>query len=56
MRAWCRAFNPEREVVVGMLRVNPSPGLVEGRGGNADVYRLGSPRLMLKQAYEQAPK
>jgi hypothetical protein len=38
--------DPEREVVVGMLRAN----------GDDDVYRLGSPRLTPKHAYEQAPK
>ena len=41
-----REYDPEREVVVGMLRAN----------GDEDVYRLGSPRLTPKQAYEQAPK
>ncbi len=41
-----REYDPEREVVVGMLRAN----------GDEDLYRLGSPRLTPKQAYEQTPK
>lgn len=41
-----REYVPEREVVVGMLRAN----------GDEDVYRLGSPRLTPKQAYEQMPR
>jgi hypothetical protein len=41
-----REYDPEREVVVGILRAN----------GDEDVYRLGSPRLTPKQAYEQTPK
>ena len=40
-----REYDPEREVVVGMLRAN----------GDEDVYRLGTSRLMPKQAYEQTP-
>ena len=41
-----REYDPEREVVVGMLRAN----------GDEDVYRLGTSRLTPKQAYEQTPK
>ncbi len=41
-----REYDPEREVVVGMLRTN----------GDEDVYRLGTSRLTPKQAYEQTPK
>jgi hypothetical protein len=41
-----REYDPEREVVVGMLRAN----------GDEDVYRLGASRLTPKQAYEQTPK
>ena len=41
-----REYDPEREVVVGMLRAT----------GAEDVYRLDSPRLTPKQAYEQTLK
>ena len=41
-----REYDPEREVVVGMLRAN----------GDEDVYRLGTSRLTPKQAYEQTPR
>ncbi len=41
-----REYDPEREVVVGMLRAS----------GDEDVYRLGTSRLTPKQAYEQTPR
>ncbi len=41
-----REYDPEREVVVGMLHAN----------GDEDVYRLGTARLTPKQADEQMPK
>lgn len=41
-----REYDPEREVVVGMLRAN----------GDEDVYRLCTSRLTPKQAHEQTPR